>query len=119
MRGDERPDGVPPRFNPGTMAFGSVLGMCVPGSSSVVSPFRPGSKGGKGSKEGPGAGAPPSAKPLVSASRRFSGEGSTCRMVERVLYAVPGRSGEAGAVRGRMCVALILALSSVGGSGSG
>lgn len=39
-------------------------------------------------------------------------------MVERVLYAVPGRSGEAGAVRGRMCVALMLLLCCAASSNS-
>lgn len=102
MRGDEWPEGVPPRFKAGTLVMSSVLGICVPDSSPVAIASCPGSKGGKGSKEIPAAGVPLSAKPLVSASLRLSGDGSTCRIVERVLYAVPGRSGEAGAVRGRI-----------------
>jgi hypothetical protein len=65
-------------------------------------------KGGNGSKGDGGAGVPVSAKPCAKASRRLSGEGSTWRMVERVLYAVLGRSGDAGAVRGRTCVACML-----------
>jgi hypothetical protein len=64
--------------------------------------------GGNGSKGDGGAGVPVSAKPCAKASRRLSGEGSTWRMVERVLYAVLGRSGDAGAVRGRTCVACML-----------
>lgn len=111
------PEGVPPRRSAPMAAVGSVLGMCMPGSSSVA--CWGGSKSGKGSKEGSGACLTPSGKPLASASLRLSGEGSTWRIVERVLNAVPGRSGETGAVRGRMYVARMLTLSSAGVDDSG
>jgi hypothetical protein len=116
LRGEERPDGVPPRRSALVGMVGSVLGMCVPWSSSAGSSFCAELNGGKGSKEGAGAGpgVPPSAKPLANASLRLSGEGWTWRIVERVLYAVPGRSGDAGAVRGRMWVARISSASCAG-----
>jgi hypothetical protein len=89
-----------------------VLGMCVPWllPSPSAALYSAGSalcaelKGGNGSKEGAGAraGVSLSAKPLAKASVRLSGEGWTCRIVESVLTAVPGHSGDAGAVRGRM-----------------
>lgn len=115
LRGDERPEGVPPRrrapapaCSPASAAAaGSVLGMCVLVSSSAASSSLEGSNRGNGSMEEPSADVPSCAKPWANASLRLSGEGSTWRIVERVLYAVPGRSrsGEAGAVRGRICVA--------------
>jgi hypothetical protein len=76
--------GVPPRRSASSAAAGSVLGMCVGSSFGVLSSW-PGLNGGKGSKEVVGAGVPPSAEPLASTSLRLSGDGSTCRMVERVL----------------------------------
>lgn len=100
--------GEPPRRRVILGWVGSVLGMCVPWAveSSAVSSFCVELNGGKGSKEDAGAeagpGISPSAKLLAKASLRLSGEGWTCRTVERVLTAVPDRSGEAGAVRGRI-----------------
>ena len=77
--------GVPLRRSASAAVSDSVLGMCVLGSSFGVLSSWPGLNGGKGSKEVVGAGGPLSAKPLASASLRLSGDGSTCRMVERVL----------------------------------
>lgn len=116
LRGEEGLDGVPPRRRAAVGKVGSVLGMCVSWSLSAGPSFWAELKGGKGSEEGAGdgPGVPPSAKPLANASLRLSGEGWTWRIVERVLYAVLGRSGDAGAVRGRMCVARILSGSCVG-----
>ena len=79
-----------------------MLGMCVPWLSlssilrSAGSALCVELKGGKGLKEGAGAraGVPLSAKPLAKASVRLSGEGWTCRIVESVLTAVPGHSGD-------------------------
>lgn len=89
-----------------------MLGMWAPIVSSCL-----GWKDGKGSR--PGAGVSLSAKPFSDASLRLSGEGSTCRIVERVLYAVPGRSGEAGTVRGMIWVALMLSPLSVNADSAG
>ena len=114
LRGEERSEGVPPRRKlPGAASMGdagSVLGTCVRGqcSSLLFLVGLGGLKRGNGSKEAGEAGIPVSAKPCAKASRRLSGEGSTWRMVERVLYAVLGRSGGVGAVRGRTCVACML-----------
>lgn len=121
LRGEELPEGVPPRRKaPGTVVpaptVGSVLGIWIAAAPSSWSPSVKLDllKGGNGSKEGFCAGVPAFAKPFTNVSLRLSGEGSTCRIVERVLNAVLGRSGDAGAVRGRTCVARMLSVSSTG-----
>ena len=122
LRGEVRPEGVPPRRRApvpaSAPAAGSLLRICVSAVSSDAMFVGPeGLKGGNGSKEDPNAAALLSPRPLVNASLELSGEGSTWRIVERVLYAVPGRSGDAGAVHGRICVVRISSISSADSAG--